>query len=258
MADPAQSGNQGANNQSGQGIDWSTWGPFAANVFSSIMGYQGSRMSSGQRADQRWMNDFAWKQALRQEEFSKDYQLNYLQHRARDAEKAGLHPLAALGVNTGSGPTAAAFVGADSNSRPNSYELMSNLGQNVSRAFLAQRSSDERALAQATLGKINAETDYTRAMELEARTRTQNMQLPPPMPQMSQGQKYQLVKNAMDRYEWILSPEASQGIMSDPIRMWSNSIENAIAGPETYPFWRSVGRGAKRAFNPYNALRRGD
>lgn len=214
--------------------------PFAMGMDLANLGFGiYDRMQGGSDTavnDQRFMNDFAWKQALRNE----DYQHNYMQYRSRDAQLAGLHPLAALGVNVGSGPSAAAFTGVENFSRNRAFGDMSHLGQNTSRALLSQATADERALSAATINKINSEADFAQASAAEARKRTASMGLPPPMPDMAKSNKYQLVKNAMGRYEWILSPEASQGIMSDPIKMWANSLENAVAGPETYPFWKRV------------------
>lgn len=123
--------------------------------------------------DQRFMNDFAWKQSLRNE----DYMRNYMQYRTQDAEKAGIHPLAALGVNTGSGPSGAAFVGADQSPRPNAFDLGSDLahgmGQNISRAVLAQKTQDEREMHQASLARVQAETDFIHAQRAESEKRLQ-------------------------------------------------------------------------------------
>lgn len=234
--------------------------PFSAGIDLANLGFgiydriMGDGSSDTARNDTRFMNDFAWKAALRNE----DYQRNYMQVRARDAELAGMHPLAALGVNVGSGPSGAAFVGTESFSGNKAFGDMSHLGQNTARALLAQSTADERALNAATINKLNSEADFAQASAKEVRSRVPNTQLPPPMPNMATSNKYQLVKNAMGRYEWILSPEASQGIMSDPIKMWATSLENSFAGPDTYPFWRSVGRGARRLMSPRRSIMRGD
>lgn len=201
--------------------------------------------------DQRFMNDFAWKQSLRNE----DYQRNYMQVRSADAIAAGLHPLAALGVNVGSGPSAAAFTGVQDFSRNRGYSDMSNLGQNTQRAMLAQATSQERSIGEATVKKINAEADYYNAMSQDIRSKRNPPGQPPPLPDMNRSNKYQMVKNADGQWEWILSPEASQGIMSDPIEMWAQSLENAFAGPETRPFWRAVRRSGRRLMNPIDSMR---
>lgn len=129
--------------------------------------------------DQRFMNDFAWKQSLRNE----DYMKNYMQYRSQDAEKAGIHPLAALGVNTGSGPSGAAFVGADMSPRSNAYDLGSDLatgmGQNISRAILAQKTQDERDMHTASLARVTAETDLINAQRAESEKRLHSPENPP-------------------------------------------------------------------------------
>lgn len=222
-----------------------------ANLGFGIYDRVAGRDSGSAGDDARFMNDFAWKQSLRNE----DYQKNYLQYRSADAIAAGLHPLAALGVNVGSGPSAAAFSGVTPKS-PRAYSDMSNLGQNTLRAQLAQATASDRAIAAATVRKLDSETALNNRTQIPGQSPAlDNSQLPPPAP-MDVSNKYQLVKNAMGRYEWILSPQASQGIMSDPIRMWAESLQNAFAGPETYPLWKNAWKSLKRIVLPFNPYER--
>lgn len=225
------------------------------NVFSGALGAFGGSQESGglSRGDQRYIADFNMQQAKRNEDWNRAYSLDYMNIRADDARRAGLHPLAALGVNVGSGPTASVMApAAESAFKRNGFDIASDLsdrmGQGISRAMLAQRTADERALTAATLRKINSETNLNNSMASQRGTNTStNTGSPPPM---AVGNKYQLVKNAQGRYEWILSPEASQGIMSDPAKMYLSSLENAFAGPETYPFWNQVYKSGRRLLSP--------
>lgn len=123
------------------GVDLVNSGFAIANLF----GDQGGMAKN----DARFMNDFAWKQALRNEDFQK----NNLQWRVRDAELAGISPLAAIGSSPGGGFGGASFVGAPS-PRPKS---MPELGQNLARAAAAQQTPDERALTHAAVRKAEAE-----------------------------------------------------------------------------------------------------
>lgn len=230
-----------------------------SGLLSNTLGFFGQPGQSDTAVnDARFMNDFAWKQALRNEQFNNDWVTNNMQIRSRDAALAGLHPLAALGVNISSGPSSAAFVGQpQSEKKRNAYalgaDLSDTLGQNISRAMLAQKSAQERALAQATLDKINSETAANNSMaRMYDRQNPPSVGTPPSMPTMDENQKYQLLYNPMSkRYEWALSAQASQAIMSDPVRMWSESFSNAFAGPDTRQFWSTVGRSARR-LAPWN------
>lgn len=255
---PDHSGNSSSSGQQGSGIDPSVWAALIAggsSMFGSGLGFMGQKLTAGQREDQRWMNDFAWKQSLRQERLGEELLHNRLLWTTNDAMRAGLHPLAALGVNSASGPSVAAnFTGSGPSGGPNAMELAGelthNLGQNVSRAMLAQKSSEERALATAILNKTNSEGNYADALATEARVRTMNMQNPPPMPPMNQSNKYQLVKSPNGQWEWILGPEASQGIMSDPIKMWTESINNFMAPPDSPNWQQGAWNGIRRVFRP--------
>lgn len=194
-----------------------------ANLGFGVYDRMQGRDSGSAGDDARFMNDFAWKQSLRNEE----YQKNYLQYRSADAIAAGLHPLAALGVNVGSGPSAAAFSGVIPKSNP--YSDMSNLGQNTSRALLAQATAQERMLAEATVQKLGAETRQANSLASYYDRMPNTTGTPPALPEMDRNQKYQLVWDPMSKkYEYILSSQASQGIMSDPIKMWSESIKNFV------------------------------
>lgn len=68
---------------------------------------------------------------------------NQIQWKVQDAVKAGLHPLAALGVNPASGP-AAAMVGGDLGSN------LAQAGQDLGRALEANASPLDKANAQLT------------------------------------------------------------------------------------------------------------
>lgn len=93
----------------------------------------------GNNAQNKAAKDAANKAWDRQQSVMK----NQVQWRVQDAVKAGLHPLAALGMNPSSGPAAAAIGG----------DLGSNLaqaGQDIGRAMEANASPMDKANAQLT------------------------------------------------------------------------------------------------------------
>lgn len=219
----------GSGDQKQSGTNWLGWAGFGADLISSIFGGMGGGgMSEGQKRDQRFMNSFAMDAALRGE----DYQKNYMQYRSADAAAAGLHPLAALGVNVGSGPSAPAFVGAGgpSNSKgDNTRRMLSSMGQDVSRAISAVQTQEQRLMTQAAMEKTRAETDYAMAMAAESRKRTAAIGSNPAMPDPYSGQfnqdagsgvpnKHHWVRTA-NGYELQFTPEFSASMMSRPVSM---------------------------------------
>ena len=92
--------------------------------------------------------------------------MNQIQWKVQDAIKAGIHPLAALGVSSASGPSGGWAVG-DSSSGPDWGTIAGDLGQNVSRAITAHGSQEDRMMQQAlqkqTLEKGDLENELLRS-----------------------------------------------------------------------------------------------
>lgn len=82
--------------------------------------------------------------ALRQEALQKEFAQSGIQWKVADAEKAGIHPLYALGANTIS--YSPSSVGAT----PNNFDFLGNAGQNIGRAIQAGSSNSRRMEALAT------------------------------------------------------------------------------------------------------------
>lgn len=78
------------------------------------------------------------------QELQKEFAQQGLRWKVADAKAAGINPLVALGAQT------ASFSPASIGSTPNTSmgDTMSNIGQDVSRAMSATRTSDERTIAQ--------------------------------------------------------------------------------------------------------------
>lgn len=88
--------------------------------------------------------------ALRQEALQREFAQSGIQWKVADAEKAGVHPLFALGANTTSyQPTNVGGGAAD-------FSFLGDAGQNIGRAIDATRSTPASAMA-LQLGKIQLE-----------------------------------------------------------------------------------------------------
>lgn len=159
---------------------WALAAVEAANTAGSFFS-QGD--SSGiSRQDARFINNFNMEQSLRNEKWERAKYVDALSIRAADAERAGLHPLAALGVNVASGPVSGVFATQPGETRskwPSSS--LSALGQNVSRAMTATQTADERLMSQALLEKVRTETDLVRTQIAESQKRLLGS-TGPPMP----------------------------------------------------------------------------
>ena len=128
----------------------------AANVVGGILG--NNSQSSANSANL----DFARQQF----EYQKELHKNQLQWRAEDAKKAGLHPMAVLGLQSSS------FSPVSSNVQANDYSWIGDLGQSAGYAAMKgkdkgqQREALELASRQATLGLRNMELQ-NEGIELE-------------------------------------------------------------------------------------------
>lgn len=202
--------------------------------------------------DARFMNDFAWKQSLRNEQlqrdqfqFNKDLATHGIRMRAADAEAAGFHPLVGAGVNPAMGSSnsfgGTSFVGAHS-SAPKSSPFSLGFSQSISRAKAATMTEQEKVLAAAELARIQASTAESHARIALAQREMSLLGKTPPIPS-----KYQQVTLPSGGFENVYSPDYSQAIMSDPLGMWANSFKKAFGGPDSRPFWGAVKRGAKRS-----------
>lgn len=94
----------------------------------------------GNKANEK-ANKQAQENALRQEALQKEFAQSGIQWKVQDAEKAGIHPLYALGANTVSySPTS---VG----STPNNFDFLGDAGQNIGRAIQANTGPQGKILA---------------------------------------------------------------------------------------------------------------
>lgn len=113
------------------------------------------------------------KQADEQADLQKEFAKNAIQWKVKDATKAGLHPLAALGANTMSYSPVSVGV-------PD----LGAMGQDVGRSIMATQNGSERAAGQLgmlQLERAGLENDLLRTQIASENTRMAG-QLGPPMP----------------------------------------------------------------------------
>lgn len=171
--------------------------------------------------DTRFMNDFAWKQSLRNEEFQKELARNGIRMRVADAEAAGLHPLVGAGINPASGGfSTSGFVGAQQNPSPRQFNAPS-FGQNISRAAAATMTEEERLLMHANTQKALAEADFAQSQAALARRQVANLGKTPPIPK-----SHIQIMNEDGSISTINNPDIAGAIMSDPLGMWGTSLSN--------------------------------
>lgn len=129
--------------------------------------------------DARWMNDFSWKQSLRNEVFQNDLARHGIKMRVDDAVSAGLHPLVGAGINPASGGYGGAVFSGVPSAQGRSFRG-SDFGQNISRAVSATRSLEEKQLMAVELRRQMAEADLAGTNAQIARRQLMEMSKSPP------------------------------------------------------------------------------
>lgn len=217
----------------------------AANVASALGGFFGGGQEGLSRDDQRFMAHKAWN--LADDQFYRGMQI-----RSRDAEAAGLHPLAALGVAPSSVSSSTAFA---PQSKPSLGDRLNNMGQNISRAISAYQTPEERELARirlrtekanATLAEENAKAAIKANLDQPG--------TPPAAPGVPSMQRwYNPVTN---KVEWGYTPEYAASIMSSPVTMYSKDLKRILGSYESGGFpWHGLWnefRSATHRLNPLN------
>lgn len=201
--------------------------------------------------DRRWMNDFNWKQSLRNEElqneqfkFNKELALHGIKMRADDAIAAGFHPLVGAGVNPSGGSSGGfggtSFIGGDSPRRGSSGGSSIGFSQDIGRAKVATMTQDEKILRAAQLAEIQANTAESMARKALAEREMSMLGATPPIPS-----KYNQFRDENGNVVNRLNPEYRMG--NDFFSNWSDSLRHNFAGPDTQPFWGAVRRGFRRS-----------
>lgn len=157
-----------------------------ANAFSGGLDYLSAEQDR-KAAEANSRRDLAFNDAWAHKNF--EFQENLAKHgirwRMEDAAEAGIHPLAAMGMNPAGGAPTQVFSsggGSSTSSSGNLFRSLSGLGQNLSRAAAAGQTSFEREASALNLRKLRSEIDYIDSMKLETLARTRALGLPAPMP----------------------------------------------------------------------------
>lgn len=240
----------------------SSVGNFFKDTAGSILGAAGGVVGSllGANSNDR-ANDANMAFAREQLEYQKELAKNQIQWKVEDAKKAGLHPMAALGLSSMSySPVSAGQVGADYSGIGNS--LMS-MGQNIDRASMAakDREQQERALAlqerqaDLQLENMKLQNDYIREQiatsmvnRLRSFARAPAMASTGGLPQgfyslASAGQADSkippgngYVGNGGVLFESMLGPDGSYEVW--PSQNWAQIVEDKL-GIEWIPFYKA-------------------
>lgn len=109
--------------------------------------------------DARFVADFEMKQSLRNEQFQNDLAKMGIRMKVADAEAAGLHPLAALGVNTASNSFGGPISVMPETKGPGLGSRLQGLGQDISRAAMTMATPEEKAFKQLQLQKMKTENE---------------------------------------------------------------------------------------------------
>lgn len=131
--------------------------------------------------------------AQAQMQYQKELAQNQVQWRVEDAKKAGLHPLAGIGMSSMS------YSPVSTNLQSPDYSFLGDMGQNLNRAIMQGKTAQEREQAKAlqdkfdviNLRKANADADYAETLAASERLRLQR-ELFPPAPKANQSEDPQL------------------------------------------------------------------
>lgn len=209
------------------------------NTAAQVAGSVGSMLSGGNqglsREDQRFMADKSWKMADRQQ----DWLENQIYNRSKDAVRAGIHPLAAIGVMPSSGGSPVSVPGGMEG--PGIGERLEKMGQNVSRAIQAQQNLPARALLEQQLSNEKAQGDFIRAQTAESLARAKNLSLPPAMPSgdrfgfshsgdvMGVGPRNVLIRNPDGSINMEDSPQYGSTLYHRPISTMGRDLMQILA-----------------------------
>lgn len=147
------------------------------SILGGILGNK-SADKAAKRAEQQRHREY-----LQQKEFAQ----SGIQWKAKDAKKAGIHPLYALGANTVSySPQSIGDTGGSD------FSFLANAGQNIGRAIDATRSTPAKATALATtaaeiqLEGLRLDNDLKRTQLASAMSTVYQTGLPPGLPSSTQ------------------------------------------------------------------------
>lgn len=224
-----------------------------ASLGGGLMGnFLGGGTSEGlDRSEQRYMADFSMRMSERNEAFQNELARNGIRMRVADAEAAGIHPLAALGINPASGGFSAVMSGGSPQQKPSrDFHYISEMGQNIARAASAGQTQYERAMQDANLKRAQADADYATSNAILAQRQVVGAGKTPPIP------THISVMHPDGTTDTINNPDLAGAIMSDPLGMWGTSISNTIRDIRNSPKWQILENAKPTPLSMYTRRRR--
>lgn len=190
------------------------------NLLAGHMGRQAS--SDAGDANRRAAEEASVRNAELQREFAQ----HGIRWRVQDAKAAGIHPLAALGAQLHS--ASPSFVGYQQEADMSMPTAMSNIGQDISRAVMAQATQEEKALKTLQIQSAQADIEgryLDNAIKLQTLNSMNQAGTPPGLPSNSglssslvgsgQGGAYVVEKAASRTHSAPGRPHEQVGQVSD-------------------------------------------
>lgn len=160
---------------------WPTTAAGWGSLGSSVLGAVGSLFGNSSGASKE-ARHYAWEQ----NQLAKEAFYNGVEVRVADAKKAGVHPLAALGMNPYQGGASITLGDTGGGSSP--FSRLAAAGSDISRALAAGQDKEQRIfnqrVAQQTIERGDLENELLRSQIAQQRA-----QLPPPVPTNSSAVK---------------------------------------------------------------------
>lgn len=235
----------------------------------------GDLLSAGLKAFGYFQDRSASKDALqlqremadRNEALSREFATSGIQMKVADANKAGIHPLFALGASTAAAPS----ISVGDVGRPSASDAFGSMGQDLSRAIAA--SSDEvqrdkqhkRAVQKLELENMKLNNDALRAKTVSqmARTSRGSAQVGPGLPVPEKDtpeERPQLFAGA----RWGTNPKFTNAedwekrygdVMQEIIGMGANLPADLYWNLTRSQQWRDLVGSGVRTMRPYNELK---
>lgn len=206
------------------------------------MAFGGGGVEGLDRSEQRFIADKNLKYADNAEALTNELARHGIRMRVDDAVSAGLHPLVGAGINPAQGGSSASVGGSPHQGRSRDFGFIDRMGQDISRAWSATATKDEKLMKAAELMRVQADIEESHARAVLARKQAAELGRTPPMPIPS---KYMQVRNEHGDLETIMNPDIAGGYISDPLGLWANSFRKAFGGPDT------MGLRSRGHNNPY-------
>lgn len=171
--------------------------------------------------------------AKQQFQYQQDLAKQGVRWRVADAEAAGLHPLAALGVAGGQYSPVNAITESPSQQSTNAggtFRAFSRMGQNIARAVAATQTAEERLNGQAQRDMLKAQAGYYDALTDDIRNRRGDKPSNPGMANPYGGTTSDVMPY---QDQWFMGPDGPElgytrdygmSLMTDPMEMRTKSM----------------------------------